>query len=40
VRYCSPQTMSGQPKRLWRPRTLALLSLLLALLACGAWRLL
>lgn len=40
VRYCSPQAMAGQPKRWWRPRTLALLSLLLALLACGAWRLL
>ncbi len=26
VRYCSPQAMAGQPKRWWRPRTLALLS--------------
>lgn len=40
VRYCSPQTMAGQPRRWWRPRTTALASMLLALLACGAWRLL
>lgn len=40
VRYCSPQAMAGQPRQWWRPRTLALLSMLLALLACGAWRLL
>ena len=40
LRYCSPQAMAGQPRRRWRPRTLALLSILLALLACGAWRLL
>lgn len=40
VRYCSPQAMAGQPRQWWRPRTLALLSILLALLACGAWRLL
>lgn len=40
VHYCSPQAMAGQPRQWWRPRTLALLSMLLALLACGAWRLL
>ncbi len=40
VRYCSPQAMAGQPRQWWRARTLALLSMLLALLACGAWRLL
>ncbi|AWH21034.1 4Fe-4S dicluster domain-containing protein [Stenotrophomonas sp. ZAC14D2_NAIMI4_6] len=40
VRYCSPQTMAGQPRRWWRPRTLGLLAMLLALLGCGAWRLL
>ncbi|MDR2958209.1 MAG: 4Fe-4S binding protein [Stenotrophomonas sp.] len=40
VRYCSPQAMAGQPRRGWRPRTLVLLSMLLALLAWGAWRLL
>ena len=40
VRYCSPQAMAGQPRRHWRPRTTALLVMLLGLLACGAWRLL
>ncbi|WP_414497466.1 4Fe-4S dicluster domain-containing protein [Stenotrophomonas maltophilia] len=39
VRYCSPQAMAGQQKRWWRPRTLALLCLMLTLLAFGAWRL-
>ncbi|HYQ24248.1 4Fe-4S dicluster domain-containing protein [Stenotrophomonas sp.] len=39
VRYCSPQRMAGQARHWWRPRTTALASLLLALLACGAWRL-
>ncbi|MEG0185497.1 MAG: 4Fe-4S dicluster domain-containing protein [Stenotrophomonas sp.] len=39
VRYCSPQTMADQPRRWWRPRTAAMASLLLALLAWGAWRL-
>ncbi len=38
--WCAtPQAMAGQPKRL-APRTLACCPLLLALLACGAWRLL
>ncbi|WMJ68649.1 4Fe-4S dicluster domain-containing protein [Stenotrophomonas sp. 24(2023)] len=39
VRYRSPATMAGQRGHFMRPRTLALLGLLLALLACGAWRL-
>lgn len=40
IRYCSPQAMAGQPRHGWRPRTVVLASLLLALLAAGAWHLL
>ncbi|MBM9914239.1 MULTISPECIES: 4Fe-4S dicluster domain-containing protein [Stenotrophomonas] len=39
ISYCSPQVMAGQPRRWWRPRTTVLASMLLALLACGVWRL-
>lgn len=39
IRYCSPEHMAGQPRHVLRPRTLALLGLLLALLLLGTWRL-
>ncbi|KAF1016319.1 MAG: hypothetical protein GAK31_01810 [Stenotrophomonas maltophilia] len=39
VRYGSPQVLSGQARRYARPRTMALLGLLLALLMLGAWQL-
>ena len=39
VAYLSPERLAGRPVRWLRPRTVALLALLAALLALGAWRL-